>query len=171
MEHRPADVVPEPLVVQHKLADRRGQMVALPSAFEPAALVAALLRRGRACGADRVRRCTELVGGDMSDSGGLAGGVRGLARRPFQVPSGGVGVTGGGPCLGHAHLAAHPRTYLLDRPTRAVVGRPHLLEEGQDVLRTIGGPLSEKAVIGILESAAAANGDESRVALLRKDHL
>src|SRR5207248_182619 len=40
VEHRPADVVPQPLVVEYELANRLRELVALPPALEPPCAVA-----------------------------------------------------------------------------------------------------------------------------------
>src|SRR5256884_6726182 len=67
VEDRPADVVPQPLVVEYELADRLRELVALPPALEaPCALVLSF-RRGGTCGLDRIGGRTELVRRDVCD--------------------------------------------------------------------------------------------------------
>src|SRR5947207_2274751 len=78
VKHRPADVVPQPLVVKYKLANRLRELVTLPPALESACGLALALRRGSTCGLDRVGGRTELVHGDMRDGPGLAGSVGGM---------------------------------------------------------------------------------------------
>src|ERR1700681_4894822 len=75
VEHRPADVVPQPLVVEYELADRLRELVALPPALESPCAFVLSFRRGGACGLDHVGGRTELVRGDMCDDRRLAGGV------------------------------------------------------------------------------------------------
>lgn len=48
VEHRPADVVPHPLVVEHELADRLREPVALPPALASPCALARSVRRGSA---------------------------------------------------------------------------------------------------------------------------
>src|SRR2546426_3707976 len=79
VEHRPADVVPQPLVVEYELADRLRELVALPPALESPCALALSFRRGGTCGLDRIGGRTELVRRDVGDDRRLAGGVRGTA--------------------------------------------------------------------------------------------
>src|SRR2546430_14004476 len=85
VEHRPADVVPQPLVVEYELADRLRELVALPPALESPCALALSFRRGGAGGLDRIGGGTELVRRDVCDDRRLAGGVRGMAWRPSQI--------------------------------------------------------------------------------------
>ena len=75
VEDRPADVVPEPLVVKDELADRLRELVTLPLALLSTCGVAFPLRRSSTYRLDRIRGSTELVRGDMGDSAGLPGRV------------------------------------------------------------------------------------------------
>src|SRR6266571_528297 len=86
VEHRPADVVPQPLVVEYELADRLRQLVTLPLALESPCGLALVFWSCLLCGLDRVGGRTELVRGDVCDGPGLAGGVRGTPCGPAQVP-------------------------------------------------------------------------------------
>ena len=61
------------------------ELVALPPALESPRGLALALRRGGACGLDRVGGRTEFVRGDVCDGPGLAGGVRGVPCCPAQV--------------------------------------------------------------------------------------
>ena len=72
VEHRPADVVPQPLVVEHELADRVRELVTLPPALASSCALALSFRRGSTCGLDRIGGRTELVRGDVCDGRGLA---------------------------------------------------------------------------------------------------
>src|SRR6266403_6223843 len=85
VEHRPADVVPQPLVVEDELANRLRELVALPPALESPCALALSFRRGSTCGLDRIGGRTELVRGDVCDGRGLAGSERGMACCPTQV--------------------------------------------------------------------------------------
>jgi hypothetical protein len=82
VEDRPADVVPQPLVVEHEIADRLRELRALPRALALSGSVALVFRHRRPGGLDRVRRRAEVVRGDVRDSSGLAGRVGGMPRRP-----------------------------------------------------------------------------------------
>src|SRR5258708_6921800 len=105
VEHRPADVVPQPLIVEHELANRLRELVALPPALESPCAFGLSFRRGSACGFDRICGRTELVRGNVCDDRRLAGSVRGMAWCPAQVPgrSHGMAARRAGP--GHRDLA------------------------------------------------------------------
>src|ERR1700736_4389191 len=79
VEHRPADVVPQPLVVEYEIANRLRELVALPPALESPRALALSFRRGSTCCLDRIGGRTERVGGDVCDDRRLAGSVRGMA--------------------------------------------------------------------------------------------
>jgi hypothetical protein len=81
VEHRPADVVPQPLVVEYELADRLSELEALPPALESPCALALSFRRGGTCGLDRIGGRTELVRCDVCDGRGLAGSVRTCVSR------------------------------------------------------------------------------------------
>src|SRR5215831_17643922 len=80
VKHRPADIVPQPLVVKYELANRLGELVTLPPALESACALALALRRASTCGLDRIGGRPELVRGDVRDGPGLASSVRGMPR-------------------------------------------------------------------------------------------
>src|SRR5262245_11380190 len=85
VEHRPADGVPQPLVVEYELANRLRQLVAWPPALEASRAFAVVLRRRSTCGLDRVGSRAELVRGDVCDGRSLAGSVRRMPCCPTQV--------------------------------------------------------------------------------------
>src|SRR3954451_11287267 len=85
VEHRPADVVAQPLVVEYELAYRLRELVTLPPAFASRCAVALAFRCAGARRLDRVGGRTELVRGDVRDDPGLASGVRGMPGCPVQV--------------------------------------------------------------------------------------
>src|SRR5256714_618472 len=132
VEHRPADVVPYPLVVQDELANRLREPVALPSALEFPRAFALSFRSGSPGGLDRIRGRPELVRGDVRDDRRLAGSEGGMARWPTQVSGRGHGVAPRRASLGHCDLATRPGAGLLDGPTRSRVVRPNQLESVQD---------------------------------------
>src|SRR5438046_6045887 len=106
VEHRPADVVPQPLVVEYELANRLRELVALPPALESPRVLALSFRRGSTRGLDRIGGRTELVRGDVRDRRRLTGSVRGMPRCPTQVSGRGVCMAGRRASLGHRDLAA-----------------------------------------------------------------
>lgn len=135
VEHRPAEVVPQPLVVEDELANRLRELVALPAALAPPGALARSFRRGSPCGFNRIGSCTELVRGDVCNGGSLTGSVRGMPCCPTQVSSRGVCMTSRRARLGHRDLATHPGAGVLDRLTWSRVRRLSRLEEVKDVLR------------------------------------
>src|SRR5882762_9675933 len=73
VEYRPADVVPQPLVVEYELADRVRELVVLPPALESPCDLAISFRSSSAFGLDRIGGRTEIVRRDVCDGRGLAG--------------------------------------------------------------------------------------------------
>src|SRR5579859_1059180 len=170
VKHRPADVVPQLLVVKYELANCLRELVALPLAFEPPCGLAPALRRSSACGLDRIGGRTELVRGDVCDGPGLAGRIRGMPWCPAQVSGRAHCVAARRPSLSHCDLATHPGASLLDRLTRPQVLGLSRLEEVKDVLRARCRPQSEQMVIRISEGPTAADRHEARIPDLREDH-
>jgi hypothetical protein len=82
VKRRPANVVPQALVVKYELANRLRELVTLPLALESACGFALDFRRSSTCGLDRVGGRTELVRSDVCDGPGLASRVRGMPRCP-----------------------------------------------------------------------------------------
>jgi hypothetical protein len=170
MKHRPADVVPQPLVVKYELANRLRELVTLPLALESPCGLAFAFRRGSTCGLDRIGGRTELMRGDVCDGPGLARSVRGKPCCPTQVSGRAHCVAARRPSLGHLDLATHPGAGMLDRLTRPWVLGPSRLEKVQDVLRARCRPKSEEMVIRVSEGPTAADRHEARVPDLREDH-
>src|SRR5262252_6073654 len=92
VKHRPADVVPQPLVIKYELADRLRELVTLPPALQPPGALALALRRASTCGLDRVGGRTEFVRGDVRDGPGLASSVGGMPSCSPQVSGRGHGM-------------------------------------------------------------------------------
>src|SRR5919202_1256719 len=61
VEHRPADVVPQQLVLEYELANRRRELVTLPPALASPCALALSCRRGSTCSLDRIGGRAELV--------------------------------------------------------------------------------------------------------------
>src|SRR5262252_10994835 len=121
VKHRPADVVPQSLVVKHELANRLGEPVTLPPAFKSPCCLDLPVRRSSTCGLNRVCGRTELVRGDVCDGPGLASSVRGMPRCPTKVSGRGHRMAGRRAGPGHLDLATHPGAGMLDRLTRSWV--------------------------------------------------
>ena len=170
VKHRPADVVPQPLVVKYELANRLRELVALPLALELPCGLALSFGRGSTRGLDRIGGRTKLVRGDVGDNRRLAGSERGIPCCPTQVSGRAHCVATRRASLGHPDLATHPGAGLLNRMTRSRVLRLGRLEEVKDVLRARCRPEREEMVIRISEGPAAADRHEARVAVFREDH-
>src|SRR5918911_1900235 len=170
VEHRPADGVPHPLVVEDELANRLRELVALPPALESSCALALSFRRGSTCGLDRIGGRAELVRGDVRDACRLASSVRGMPCCPTQVSGRAHCMTARCASLHHLDLAADPGVGLLDGLTRSWVLRLSRLEQVKDVLRARCRPKSQETVIGIGEGPTAADRHEARVSDLREDH-
>jgi hypothetical protein len=149
------------LVIQHKIADRMRQPPALPLTFLPTRAFSLAIWRGRAYRLDCVGRCAEFVGGDMSYRRGLPGSIRRMPRGTGQIPCSGLRMAGCRAGLRHRDLAPYPSSRLLDCLARSRVGRLHRLKQRQHVLRAVGCPLSEDAMIRVGEGPATADGDSA----------
>jgi len=106
----------------------------------------------------------------MAHRRGLAGSVRGMPRCPTQISGRSVCVAGR--CAGFypPDLAPRPGPPEVDCPPWSVVLGPCLLEVVQHVLGAVSRPDCQKAVIVVLEAAAATHGDEPRIPDLGEDH-
>src|SRR5919198_2758533 len=170
LKHRPADVVPQPLVIQYELANRLRQLITLPLTLESPRCLALACRCSSTGGLDRIGGRAQLVRGDMGDGRGLASGVRGVPCNPTQVSGRTHRVAPGCTRFHHLDLATHPGTGMLDRMTRSWVPGSNRLEAAEDVLRAGGGPESEELVIRVLESPTTADRYEARIPDSREDH-
>lgn len=115
---------------------------------------------GGAHGSNGISRRAEFMVGHMSYRHRMASGARGFLGGTGRLAGGIVRCKGGSPGLSHGDLPPRPSTGLFDRLARAVVMRAHALEQMQDVLGAIGRPGGQQVMIGVLQGAAAAQGDE-----------
>jgi hypothetical protein len=170
VEHKPAQLVAQPLVVEHKFSDRVGELGALPLALQTAGLHAVVFSRRRPRSPDRVGRGSEFVGRHMAHRRGLGGSVRGMPCRPTQVSGRGVRMAGRRAGVSPRNLTPRPGTPEVDRPTWTVVLRPCLLEVVQHMLRAVSRPHREKTMMVVLEDPPTTHGDEPRIPDLGEDH-
>jgi hypothetical protein len=170
VEDKPAQLVAQPLVVEHEFPDLRGELGALPLALQTAGVRALAFSGRRARSFDRIGRCSEFVGRHVAHRRRLAGSVRGMPCCPAEVSSRGVRMASRVTSLSPRDLTIRPRTPEVDRPTRTVVLGPRLLEVRQDVLRAVSRPHRETTMIVVFETPAAAHGDEPRIPDLGEDH-
>jgi hypothetical protein len=170
VEGKPAQLVAQPLVVEHKFSDLVRELGALPLALQAASRLALVFNHCRPRRLDRVGRSTELVSRHMAHRRGLAGSVRGMPCCPTQVSGRCVCMAGRRAGLSPRDLTPRPGTPEVDRPTWTVIIRPCLLEVVQHVLRAVSRPDRQKAVIVVSEAAAATHRDEPRISDLGKDH-
>src|SRR5439155_24866155 len=108
IEHEPAFIVAQALVVEDEFPDLTGKLSALPLALAATGGVALAVCRRRARSPDRVRRCTQFVGGHMRHRASLAGGVCCFPRGAEQVSRRAIGVAGGCAHWLHRDLAPRP---------------------------------------------------------------
>jgi hypothetical protein len=170
VKHRPADVVSQPLIIEHERANRRWELVTLPPALESPCGIAVAVRRGSACGLDGIGGRTEFVRGDVCDGPRLASSERGMPCCPTQDPGRPHGMAARRASLHHRDLTTHPAAGVLDRVTWSWVPRLNRLEQVKDVLRTQRRPESEEMMIRVGEGPTATKRDEARVPNLREDH-
>jgi hypothetical protein len=170
VEDRPADVVPQPLVVEHELANSLWEPVALPSPLESSRSVNVSFPGGSTGGLDGIGGRTELVRSDVGDGRGLTGRVRGMPCCPDQVSGGAVCMTGGRAGLSHRYLPARPGPPEFDGVTRTVIAWARSLEVVQHVLCAVSRPDSKELVVRIDEHPTTAHGHKAEVAVFREDH-
>src|SRR5947208_1556001 len=137
IEHEPAQLVAQPLVVEHEIPNLKGELGPLPLALQAAGLLAPVLRRSRLRRPDRVGRGTELVGRHMAYGRRLTGSVRGMPSCSTQVSGRGICMPGRRASLGHGDLTPRPGAPKVDCASRAVVLGPRLLEVVEHVLRAV----------------------------------
>jgi hypothetical protein len=170
VEYEPAQLVAQPLVVEHEIADLMGEPGALPLALQAAGRFRLLGRFRRLHGSDGVRGRPEFVGRHVPDRSGLRGSVCGMSRCPLQLPGRRVRMAGRGTGLCPRDLAPRPGTPEVDRPTGTVVLGPDPFEVRQHVLGAVSCPQREETVVVVPERPAAPYGDEPRIADLGEDH-
>jgi hypothetical protein len=165
VEHRPADVVSQPLIVKDEFANGIRELFALPLTLKPACLPLASGGRPTRC-LDRVGGRTELVGGDVRHHCRLPGRIRRvssgsaqLARRSHGMPTRRTG-------LRHPDLAARPCPDLRDRLAGPRIRGLNRLEEVQDVFCARGRPQCQEPMVVVRERPPAADSDEAGVAVL-----
>jgi hypothetical protein len=134
VEDRPADVVPQLLVVNYELANRLWELVTLPPALESTRGLGLAVRRSSTYGLDRIGGRTEFVGGDVRHGASLASRVRGVPCCPSFVSRCPHGMAARRARLHHLDLATNPGAGMLDGLTRSWILRVSGLEQVQDVL-------------------------------------
>jgi hypothetical protein len=135
------------LIVEHELAYRSRKLILLLSALMVPSLLARSIRRGSTNGFYRIGGRAEFVGGDMGDTRGLTGSVRGMPCCTTAVSRRAVCVAATSASLAHHDLASRPGPAEFDRPTRAVIARALPLEVAEYVFRAVGGPQGKETVI------------------------
>jgi hypothetical protein len=170
VEHRPADLVTQPLIIEDEFANRIRELFALPMALEPAGAVTLPYEGRRTHGFDRVGRSPKLVRGDMRHDCRLAGSICGVPSGSAQLSCRSHGMATRRSGLRHRYLTARPCPNLLDRFAGPRVRGLHRLEEVQNVLRASGRPQSQEPMVGVRERPPAADGDEAGVAVFGEDH-
>lgn len=150
------------------MTDGSGDARPLPVALGQSSSFGLVAGDGGHAGADGVSRGAEAMLGDVCHGDGLACGERRKPRGIGETAAGGVGLEGHLVRVAHSHLSANPCAAHLDglAGPRIVA---LLLEEREHVLGTEKRPLGDQAVMLVRESAAAPNGDQSRVSFLGKD--
>ena len=122
VEHRPADLVSQALILQDELANRIGELFALPLTFETAGALT-------------------LASGD--------GRTRGLDRGAAQLSCRSLGMASRIARLRHLDLAPYPSSCQLDCLARSHISRLFRIEQMQHVLRAVGCPPGEKPVVRV----------------------
>lgn len=170
VEHRPAEMVAAPLIVEDELAHRFWQLVPLPQTFLLSRGVCARRRSRGNRRLDRVRSRAEAMFSDMSDDRSLTSCKGSMSRRPAQFAGRGHRVPARSACLHHPCLATRPGADLFDRLSRSPVLWPSRLEQLQNVLGAGRRPQSEQVVVLIGQRPATTDRHEPWISDLREDH-
>jgi hypothetical protein len=145
-------------------------LVPLPLAFPATGFLAFRFRGSGPRCSDGIGGSTQVMRGYMRHHRSLARSECGFSGRAAQAAGRTHCMTASSAGLHHRHFTLHPTVHLLKRPTRTVISGLHLLEQRQDVLRASGCPQSQQVMIGILQSAAAPHGNQSRVRDFAENH-
>lgn len=170
VEHRPADLVSQPLILQDEFTNCIRELCALPAALEPAGALFLTWGGSRSHGLDRVSRSAQLMGRDMRHRCGLAGRVRRMPWGAGQVPRRGLRMAGCRAGLRHRGLAAYPSSCQLDGLAGSWVRGLHRLEKVENVLCAHGRPQGQPPMVGVGQRPPAADSDEARVAVFGENH-
>lgn len=149
VEHRPADVVSQPLIVKDEFANGIRELFALPPTLKAGPLLAP--RGSRTRRLDRVGGRTELVGGDVRHHCRLAGCICGMSSGSAQLSCRSHGMATRRTGLRHPDLAARPCPDLLDRLAGPRIRGLHRLEEVQNMFCARGRPQSQEPMVGVRE--------------------
>nr|WP_205305119.1 hypothetical protein [Nocardioides sp. 616] len=156
------------MVVKDELADRQSELIALPVPFDPAGRW--IIGSRTASGLDRVGSGTQVVLGDVPNTGCLPSRVGGEAGRAGQEPGGAHRVAPDCACLHHRYVATRPRAGGRDRVSWARIVWLFPLEVAENMLGALGGPQREQLVILVSQGAAPTNSHHARIANLWQDH-
>jgi hypothetical protein len=170
VEREPADVVPPSLVVEDELTDCVRQLAPLPPTLRHPCTLHFPVVCCRPYGFDGIGSGTQFVRSDVCDTRGLAGCVRGEARSTSEIPCRAVGVASSGASLAHRDLTARPGSAEVDRPTRTLIVRSHVLEVLQDMLGAGGRPQGKEPMIRVGERPTPTDGHQTRIAHPRENH-
>ena len=170
VEHRPAELVSQSLILQNEFSNRIGELFALPPALESASALTLAAGCGSTCCLDCVSRSTKLVCGDMRHRCSLAGSKCGVPSGSAQLSCRSLGMACRIAGLRHLDLAPRPCPSLLNCLAGPRVRGLRRLEVVQNVLCTRSRPQSQELMIGVRERSPAADGDEAGVAIFGDDH-
>ncbi|NJC20993.1 hypothetical protein BJ994_000069 [Arthrobacter pigmenti] len=170
IEHRPADIVAQPLIIQNQLVYLIRKLAPLPLALTFARCRAELFRHISTYSLDRVGSGAQLMRGNVGNRTSLTSSKCGVTCWATQLPGCPHRMTTRRTRLHHANLTTRPSPSVFNgfaRPWVAGLGR---LKEMEDMLRARRSPQSKQSMIFIREAPATANRDESRVPDTRKNH-
>jgi len=170
VEDRPAEVVPQTLVIQDQFPDSVRKLIALPLALASTSSLGLPRWNRGAYGLDRIGGRTELVSSNMGDCAGLSGGVCGEPGRALLVTRRTHGVTAGGSGLHHRDLAANPGADVFDGLARPRVCWMGGLEQREHMLCAGRRPERQQSVVGVRQGATTTDRDEPGIPHLREDH-
>jgi hypothetical protein len=167
----PADPVPQPHVIEDKLADRFREELPLPSALKPSGLPFPARHGSRTRGLDGIGRRAKLVGSHMGYHRRLGGSIGGKARSALKVTGRAVGSTGGGLGRGQGDFPSGPGPGGFDGHAGPGVQGPGGLEKAKDMASAVSRPEGKETMVGIVQAPAPADGDEAGITDLGEYHF
>ena len=169
VEGVPADGAPALLIVENEFADSSREVLPLPFAFLGPSLRSVVGWDAHTCRPDGVRRSAQLMGRDVRYRCRLARRQCSELRWVRHPARRGIGLESRLACVTPTHLTADPGSTEIESVAGPAVSWLLILEQMQHVLGAQECPISQQLVGFVRESAPATDGDQPRIALLRKD--
>jgi hypothetical protein len=169
VEDVPADGAPALLIIENEFTDSGREAHPLPLPLLGPSLRSVLSGGECASRPDGVRRSAQVMSGDVSHRNRLARRQSSELRWIGHPARRGIRLESRSACVTHTHLTADPGSTDIDSVAGPAVTWLMILEQMQHVLGARESPVSQQSVVFLRQSAAATDGDQPRITLLRED--